>query len=1033
MKISKISINKPISVLVLAVGICLIGILGFLRLPINLLPDITYPLIKVYVDWRGATPEEIEDNIAEIIEQKMATVDGLDYLESQCAEGQYTLLVNFDYSVDRNVAYQDVLAKMGLVRKKLPKDADEPLVIKADPSQLPVIDLIITSDEWDMVKLRTWVENYLQLQFTAVSGSAGTEVSGGARREIRAYLNPHKMQLLGITPSKVIQRIGEDNVERSAGRVIAERKDFLVRIMAEYKDINEIKDIVIVSDKYGRSIYLKDIADVKDAKDIQRIITRLNRKEGVKLSIFKQADANTIDVEKGIVTKLKELSSLLPKHVQIGVTYNQANYIRSANKGVMSAGLLAIILVVLITLLFLSDWRRALMIVFTLPVTLLGTFFIMKLLNFSINILSLGGLVVSFTVILDNSIVVLENITRLQNEKHPTPIISGVSQVGRPILFSTLTFMSLLLPFLMVTGLTSLLFRELVITIAVVIGFSLISSLAVMPALATLLGIHKRKNTTTEEIPKSYLERQMDRFMEKIGGFYAKILSKILHGHKRSIVLLALVILGAAIFSYRYLGSEFLPKADDGMITVKVIMSTGTAVTETDKVIRQIENKINELPYIENCSSLIGGKIWGLVTSEVANEGQVDIQLLPKSKRKLNTDGFIAKYGQEIQKSVKYPGAKVKVFHAKMKGIRQTGDYDVEIELHSPKTTELTEMYNTASKMMAQVKEINGVANIDISMDVTKPEYQIFFNRGKLIDLGFSAEQIANTTKTFIDGQIASQFKEAGYYYPIRVVVDEENFKGKEDVWNIPLFGKNGLTYLRDIGEVKHVVGPVQIDRKDQLRIIKVTGSVLEGSVGEITRQVYEKVKNTVLPAGSFLKLGGQAQMIKENSRSMVLVVLLGLFFAFIILTIQFESLLLPAIIILSIPFPLAGFIFLLLASGTPVGVTALVGVVVLLGMCINHWVLVLSFIEEKITGGSSLEEGVIEGAKLRLKPVIMTFLTDVLGLFPFLLNITEGTEMLKPLGVAVIGGITYSLFVTFFFLPVFYTVVKKRFAIDGR
>jgi len=1028
MKISEVSINKPISVSVIAIGICMVGILGFLRLPINLLPDITYPLVKVYVDWRGATPEEIEDNIAEIIEQKMATVDGLDYLESQCAEGQYTLSVNFDYSVDRDVAYQDVLAKMGLVRKKLPKDADEPLIIKMDPSQLPVIDLIITSDEWDMVKLRTWVENYLRLQFAAVNGSAGTEVTGGAKREIRVYLNPHKMQLLGITPSKIIQRIGEDNVERSAGRVITERKDFLVRIMAEYKDINEIKDIVIVPDKYGRSIYLKDIADVKDAKDIQRIITRLNRKEGVKLSIFKQAGANVLDVEKGIVVKLKELSSLLPRHVQVGVTYNQATYVRSANKGVMYTALLAMVLVVLITFLFLSDWRRALTIALTLPVTLLGTFFVMKLLNFSINILSLGGLVVSFTVILDNSIVVLENITRLQNEKHPTPIISGVSQVEKPIFFSTLIFMSFFLPFLMVTGLTSLLFREFVITIAVVIGFSLISSLTVVPALATLLGVHKRKNTATEKVPESYFERQMDGLMGKISGLYARILSRILHRHKRSIILLALVVLGAAIFSYKYLGSEFLPKADDGMITVNVKMPTGTAVSETDKVIRQIENKINELPYIEKYSALVGGKIKGLVTSEVANEGEVNIQLVPKSKRKLNTDDFVTKYSQEIQKSVKYPGTKVKMFHTKMKGIRQVGEYDVEIELHSPKTTELTEMYNTALKMMAQAKEINGVTNIDISMDVTRPEYQIFLNRNKLIDLGLSAEQIANTTKTFIDGQVVSQFKEAGYYYPIRVVVNEENFKGKEDVWNIPLFSKNGLTYLRDIGEVKHMVGPVQIDRKDQLRTIKVTGSVLEGSVGRITKQVYEKVKNTVLPAGSFLKLGGEAQMIKENFRSMVLVILLGLFFAFIILTIQFESLLLPAIIIFTIPFPLAGFIFSLLASGIPMGVTAIVGVVVLSGMFINHWVLVLSFIEEKITGGSSFEGEVIEGAKLRLKPVIMTFLTDVFGLFPFLLNITEGTEMLKPLGVAVIGGITYSLFITFFFLPVFYTVIKKTF-----
>jgi len=1027
MKISDISIKKPISVLVLIITAWLVGVISLVHLPVNLLPDITYPMVKVYINWRGATPEEIEDNIAEVVEQKMATVDNLDYLDSQCTEGLYTLLVNFTYDANRDVAYQDVLAKMGLVRKNLPKDAEEPLIFKADPSQLPVMDLIITSDEWDIVKLRTWVENYLQEQFSSVEGSAGSEVSGGAKREIRIYLNPYKIQVLGISLDKVAQRLKEENIELAGGRVTTERKEFIVRTLADFKNIDEIKNVIIISDKYGRSIYLKDIAEVKDTSDIQRIITKLNKREGVKLSIFKQAAANTIDVEKNIKQKLKELKSILPTGIKIGIIYNQADYIRAANKGVRDAAVLAGILVVLITIVFLTGWRRVLIIVLTLPTTLLASFFVMKLLNFSINIFSLGGLVVSFTVILDNSIVVLQNITRLQEEKREEAISFGVNQVGKPILFSTLTFMAIFLPFLMVPGLTSLLFRELVITTAVVIGFSLLSAIAVVPALATLL--FKSKKDKLSQPSLNRFQIIVDKIMSGISEKYEKLLDNILERRKTVVIILAIVFLGLSIFIFRFIGTEFLPQADDGMITVKVKMPTGTAVSETGKVLSQIENVIKNLPDVEKFSTLVGGKVWGLVTYEIPHEGEVDIQLVSKSKRKLITDDWVKKYAEEIQKNVKYPGAKVKVFHTKMKGIKQVGEFDVEIELHSPRTTPLVEMFNTATKIMAAIKDVKGMANLDLSVEITKPEYQVLIDRNKIADLGLTANQVANTIKTLVDGQIVTYYKEEGYYYPIRLVVNEENFRGKQDVANIPLFCKNGLIYLRDIAGINHGVGPLEIDRQNQMRIINVTASVIEGNVGDVTHQAYNKVKNIQLPSGSFLKLGAQAQMMRENFKNMLFIVLLGLFFAYVILTIQFESLLLPTIILFTIPFPIAGFLFALFIAGIPIGVTALIGIIVLIGMLINHWVLVLSFIEEKLADGTKLKEAVIYGTGLRLEPIFMTFLTDVLGLFPFLLGVQEGTEMLRPLGVAVVGGITYSLFITFFFLPVFYYLVKSYFA----
>ncbi|OGF46496.1 MAG: hypothetical protein A2452_04350 [Candidatus Firestonebacteria bacterium RIFOXYC2_FULL_39_67] len=1016
MKITELSIKKPISIFILMVAVLVVGVMSFIQLPTNLLPNITYPMVKVYITWRGATPEEIEDNIADVVEKKMATVDNLDYLDVQCTEGLYTLLVYFKYDADRDVAYQDVLAKMGLVKKDLPKDADEPLIFKADPSQLPVMDLIITSEEQDIIKLRTWVENYLQTQFASVSGSAGSEVSGGAKREIRVYLDPHKIQVLGISLDKIAQRLKEENLEMAGGRVTTERKEFTVRTLADYKNVNEIKNVIVVPDKNGRTIYLKDIAEIKDTSDIQRVITRLNRKEGVKLSIFKQAEANTIEVEKNVQKKLKELKAVLPAGIKIGVIYNQATYIQAANNGVRDAVLIAALLVIFVTWFFLGSWRRVLIVVTAMPLSLLMTFFAMKMLGFSLNIFSLGALVLAITIILDDAVVVLENVTRLQEEKDANAVIKGTNEVGTALTYVTLTFMVLFMPFLLVSGLVSLLFHELIIIIAIAIGSSRIVSFTVTPMLAKYFEKAENEKITIG-----------DKLLEGLKSNYRKSLNWILN-RKILVITFTGVLFVLGLFFLAKIGSEFLPQADDGMITVKVKMPTGIAVNETGKVLTNIENTVKELPFVESYSTLAGGRIWGLVTYEIANEGEVNIQLAPKAKRNISTDKFVSKYAEEIQKGVKYPGAKVKIFHSKMKGIMQTGDFDVEIELYSPKTASLLEMHATAGNLISQIKDVQGIANLDISIDVTKPEYQLYLNRGKLADLNLSATQVANTIKTLVDGQVVTSFKEEGYYYPIRIVMNEEYFRGKEDVGNIPLFNKNGLIYLRDVGTLSHMVGPVEIDRKNQMRLIKVTASVVGANIGTTTNAVYAKIKDVQLPQGSFIKAGGQAQMMKENFKALGMILVLALFFAYVILTIQFESLIWPLLILLRIPLSLAGITAALFFTGTPLGVTVLIGVLILSGIEIVHGVVLLTFIQQLMEKGMAVKEAVINGALIRMRPVLMTAFVGILGLVPLAFGLGEGTELLKPMAIGVIGGLLFSLFLTFYFMPaVLLMIINKK------
>ena len=1025
MKLSVTAIKRPAATIILMAAIAVVGILGYSQLPTNLLPDITYPLVKVYVTWRGATPEEIEDNIASVIERKMATVDDLDYLESQSTEGLYTLLVNFDYSANRDIAYQDVLAKMGLVRKQLPKDAEEPLIVKADPSQLPVMDLLITSENMNLVKLRTWVENYLQDQFVSVSGTAGTDVSGGLRREICVHLHPEKLQGYGITVDRVLQRLRDENIELLGGRVTSERKDFIARTVGEFQQVSDINDVILQTNKTGSTVTLKDVATVSDAYGVQRVKTKLGNTEGVKLSIFKQAGANTVEVSDRVQERIRELQHTLPPDVKMEAIYDQAEYIRASVSGVRDAALIAAALVVLVTAFFLTGWRRVLIVALTLPVTLLGTFFFMKALGYSINILSLGGLVVAITVLLDNAVVVLENITRLQTDEtdEHTPVQTGATQVSGAVLTATLTFVALFLPFLLIPGLVSLLFQELIITVAITIALSLLVALTVTPSLTALL-FPEGKPVSAK---LGLTSRLAEATMKLITVVYRPVLAWTLRF--RWIVMgIVLALFAVGVFFLVSLGSEFLPPADDGLITVKLKMPTGTSVEQTDRVIGQPAEIVQKQPSIQRYSVLSGAKVIGLVTYELANEGEVDIQLVPPAKRTKTTEEYVKQLGPAIQQQVKAPGAKIKVFHTKLKGLRSIGEFDIEVELLAPRSETMERLYETASAVAGRMNSLPALTNIDVSIDITKPEYQVTVNRKRAMDLGLSVNQIATTVKSMVDGAVPTSYKEEGYYYPIRAVLNERDVTSKKDIEDIVLFPPGGsMVFLRDVATVVQASGPLEIDRKDQARMIKATATVAGGSVGEATANVRQALAGFPLPPGYTIHYSGQSQMLAENMNAMILILAIAMFFAYVVLVVNFEDFIKPFMILIRVPLSLIGVSFALWLTSQPIGVTVMIGFIILAGVEVNQGVILITFIDELRRKGFGLQEAIVKAATVRLRPILMTDVVGIFGLLPLALSFGEGTELLKPMAIAVIGGLIVGLLLVFLFMPALYLIFEQH------
>ena len=1025
MKLTIQSIKRPAGTIMLMIVIIALGVAGFFRLPTNMLPDITYPMVKVYVYWPGATPEQIENEVASVIERKMATVDNLDYIESTSEEGVYTLLVNFDFSVNRDVAYQDVLAKMGLIKKELPQGILEPIIFKADPSQLPVVEILVSSDNMSLTQLRTWVENEFQEQFASVTGSAGTALSGGMMREIRVHIDPVKLQGYKITLAEVNDRLKKENIDMVGGRMLTNTRDYIIRTYNEFQSLTEIENLIIRKSGTDGQIVLKDIAKVEDHHGLQRIRTKYNGHEGVRISIFKQAEANAVTVSDLIAERLKTLRQELPPTTRLEMIYDQAEYVRLATNGVRDAMLMAALLVILVTAFFLSGWKRVMSLVLSLPVTLLGTFFLMQLLGFSVNIFTLGGLVVAMTVVLDNSVVMLENITRIQETEPGThnQVSKGAIQISGAIVTSTITFLALFIPFLLIPGMASLLFRELVITIAIIIFLSMVVSLTITPMFMAMF--YPEGKPVKQK--HSFIARISDAFINGLVYVYKPTLHWSIK--LKWLVLAAFLLL--LIPGYLFLkktGSEFLPAANDGLITVKVIMPTGTAMEETDRALSQVEKIVSQQDYIHGYATLAGGKIWGLVTTESGFDGELNIQLVPAAQRPMNTDEYVAKLQPEIMKAVKVPGAIVKIFHSKMKGIRQTGQFDIELEIAAPRSESMQNIFKQATFLRNELKDLEFLSGLDISLRLTKPEFQIKVNRQKAFDLGLSIDDIGNTVKTMVGGNVPTRYKDGAYYYPIRVVMDEREIQSPNDLENIFVYSKTGAKIpLMAVAEVVKTTGPVQIDRKNQDRVIKVTANVAGISVGDATTTLKKQLENFSLPAGYRLNYGGQSQMLAENMQQMIIILLFALFLGYAVMVLYFESFLKPLIIIIRIPLSLAGISFALYITGTPVSVTALIGIIMLTGMEINNGVLLLTFIDELRAEGRTVLEAIKEASIVRLRPILITDINSLFGLLPLALVIGDGTEMLQPMSIVVIGGLLFGLLLVFIFIPVVYAILYSH------
>jgi hydrophobe/amphiphile efflux-1 (HAE1) family protein len=1017
MKITEYTVKKRLATSAIALALVVLGLYGLMRLPVNFLPDMTYPMIKLNIFWSGATPEEIERSLADPIERQMMTVDGLDFLESSSIEGMYSLIANFGYGRDIDVAYQDATAALARVARKLPRDIDPPIIFKADPSQIPILQLTVRSDTLDLVQLRTWTDEWLQDQMLAVPGVAGTEIIGGLVREIRVYLNPQALEKYNLTITSVLNRLKQENIEQFGGRVTVGPQEIIARTMGEFSSLEDIRNLVLLRSGTHR-VTLRDVAEVADAHREARVITRLDRQPAVKVSILKQADANTVAVARAVEQRLAELKPGLPEGVALGMVENQGIYVTDALNGVQTAAVEAGVLVILIVWLFLGSWRQVVVIVMALPLILVMNFGLMQMAGFSLNIFSLGGLVIAIGVLVDNSILVVEAISRRREEHPEAPIndlvIAATSDIGPAVVAATLAFLALFVPFLLVPGLVSLLFRELILVIAGIVLISLITAISVTPMLtAVFLG---RSGKTAKG--------RFERFMDRITSGYRRLLAMALR-IRYGVMALFLGILVAGGYAATRLGSEFLPQMDDGRIMVKVKLPTGAAVAETDRILREIEARIGDDPRIQSMFAMAGGRAVGTITFEIANEGELNLQLLPKDDRDISTDQFIRQLRPVVAR-VPAPGAKVSVFQAKVKGMRKMGDADIEVKVQGD---DLTRLFDLAGGIAQTMTELNQFTNVYVAMDLSKPEMQILVDRVRAAEMGVSVSEVADTLRTLVAGSVPTRLREQDNDYDIRVMVPESRIQNRTDLENLLIPSQQGgFVRLGDLASVKPATGPVEIVREDQVKMVIVRGDTAGVSVGEALSGLRQAMAKKTIPPGFRITYGGQAQMMADMTRDVMLILGFALFFSFIVLAVQFNSLTLPSLILGSMPFCLTGSAGLLLATDTPLGATVIIGILVVLAAAVNAGVLLFTYARGlQDNRGLPAKEAILTAAELRLRPIVMVSTAILFGLVPLALALEAGGDMLQPMAIAAIGGLLMEMGVALFLMPCLYFTFNTK------
>jgi hydrophobe/amphiphile efflux-1 (HAE1) family protein len=1019
------SIRRPVGTLMLTAVVIVLGVFFLGGLPLDLLPSITYPQLRANVTNRGVEPQVLEETVAKPLEAALSTTENLIRIETDVSEGRVGVNLHFAYGTDIDFALQDASKNLDRARSAMPQEADAPTIFKFDPSQQPIYEVAFSSATRDLVSLRDWVEYRLRPQLLTIEGVASVDISGGLVREIQVTMDQERLRSYGLTVSQVIDAIRAANQDVAAGRVSSSTREIVGKTAGKFRSVDDVRNVLLSVPARGTRIPLSEIADVQDTHREQRLWARLDGIPAVRMNVRKQPNANTVTVAEEVHNRIQDLdgSQFIPGDINYQTIQNQATFIRNSISSVRNAALLGAGLAMLVVMMFLGSLRKTFIIGLAIPIAILATFVMMGAGNLTLNIMSLGGLALGVGLLIDNSIVMLENIFRHREEGHEDveqAAHEGAGEVQSAVIASTATNLAAVVPFLLISGLAALIFRELILTISFAILASLLVALTVVPMLSAQLakvrftsGIHDLRPLVA-----------FDRGVGRVRDLYARMAPRVIR-YRWAVIGVAILALVGTTQLTKNLGNEFLPQVDDGNASVFIGMPPGVSAEETNRVTLAVEEMVREMPGVVTQFATAGGQFWGGSTSETAGRGSITIVLEPADERGMSAQQWV----QQLQERVDargFPGARVFVRPPSIRGLR-TNSSGSPVAL-TVTGDELDELRAIGEELVFRLRGIPGLENLTPSADEATPQLAIELDRERAGYLGLNVATVGQTLRTALDGTVATRFTAGNQEFDLRVMLPREKFTSPEDVGSVALFpGAAGgaPVYLRDVARVYTAAGPTQINRENQNRIFRLTGDVINevASVGVVNDSIRARIAGMQIPDGYGIIIGGEEEAIRESNRQMAIVVGLAIFLVFVVLAVQYESVVNPFVIIFAIPLSLIGVGLLLWLTGTPMSAPVLLGVILLAGIVVNNAILLVEYAERAREEGMSRFDAIVRAGSTRMRPILMTTLTTVSGMLPLAFGIGQGSELMQPLAIAVVGGLSISMALTLFVVPSAYLI----------
>ena len=1011
MKLPEFSVNRPVTTVMVFLITIVIAVISVRHIAVDMFPDIDFPVVLIIAEYPGVAPEEIETLITEHIEEQVAIVDGVRKIKASSLEGLSMFMVEFEWGTNLDLAAQDVRNRIDIALNFLPDDIERPLVIKWDMDMLPVIYYgVISKSGRDLRNLKKLLEDTVEKRLESLSGVASVTIMGGYEREIVVEVDRERLRAHNLSIQQVLERVSNQNVDIPGGHITRGGNEIVIRTLGKYKNMDEIKN-AILSFENEHPVYVKDVASVWDGHKEIRNYARTNGIPSALIMVNKEPGANSIRVVDEIKKELTKIEKTLPPDIEIIRNYDTSSLIRASVSQLKESAFWGALFAIGVIYIFLWNLRSTFTLALTIFFSVTATFIPIYFFGHTINMMTLSGLALSIGMIVDDAIVVLENIFRHMQEGRggKDAALVGTSEVGMAVTASTLTTIVVFLPMGMAKGLFGVIIRPLGLTVIFAMIASLLVALTLVPMIISKM---------FRLVPETKESKMFSNFRR----IYQRLIFWTLN-HRFLTIFTSVLIFVLSIYFLKFIGTEFMPKLDEEAYTGVIKLVPGTSLEETNKFTYEIEKEIMRQPEFASIISFVGSSeattmdtVFGVGPAGV-NEAVIYWNLTPKGKRERSGQEFI----EGIRKRIPQLDGAIVYFMDTMDWFAGGGERAVEVKVFGRDLEKLKEI---GDNIAFELKNIKGICDINNSLRMRRPEFQIVVDREKASQMGISVQDIASTIEAaFLGKKTATKYREGGDEYDIRIRFKESYKKTFEDLKDVVVTSPMGFQVrLGDITRICEGRGPARIDREEQERVVTVSANVFGRDLGSVMKEVKKRIDSLPLPEGYYLKYAGSYEDMKEMQSATIGALILIILLVYMVMASQFEAFLHPMVIMLTVPFALIGIVLSLILSGTTLSLSSFIGLLMVVGIVTKNGILLVDYINQLRDRGMEVNEAIVKGCAVRLRPILMTAMTTIFACIPMALSKGEGAELFSPIGITVLGGLTANTFLTLIIMPALYS-----------